>query len=228
MDMQRPPAVTGAARRRHLRGYPRVTALGSVSSIVLGLAALLAACAPTATQPRQARVAVLNGPAQVELKGSAEAVQAELERHPDRGFDLVSPFPMRFLESHTDLFFSRAAAGAAHIARSEGADLAVMIAAPVLERTVTLSDDEASRRIDVTIALEAQVVDAATDAVVQTLRTRGHQGSRVEANDEPLPDSDKDTTVVALMQQAAPELAYSLLAELPYLIKQLLIGSSGG
>lgn len=210
--------------------HPRPSARRSfvVAALLVAAAALLGACAPTATPSTEARVAVMNGPAQSTIKGSAEAVHEELEKHPDRGFSLVSAFTMRFLESHTDLFHSRAAASAARIARTEGADLAVMIGAPVLERRVTLSDDEASRRIDVSVALEAQVVDASTDAIVQTLRTRTQQGSRVEANDLPLPDPDEDPTVVALMQVAAPELTFSLLAELPYLIKQLLIGSSGG
>ncbi|HLU81946.1 MAG TPA: hypothetical protein VKZ43_00970 [Trueperaceae bacterium] len=170
----------------------------------------------------------MNGPAQAVITGAAEAVQAELEKTPERGFSLASAFTMRFLESHNDLFHSRAAGSAARIARSEGADLAVMIGAPVLERVVTLSADEASRRVDVSVALEAQVVDATTDAIVQTLRTRTQQGSRVEANDLPLPEPSDDATVIALMQQAAPELSHSLLAELPYLIKQLLIGSSDG
>ena len=198
------------------------------AALLVATAMVLSACAPTATPRAEAKVAVMNGPAQSALQGSAEAVQQELEKDPERGFSLVSAFTMRFLESHTDLFHSRAAASAARIARSEGADLAVMIGAPVLERQVTLSADEASRRIDVSVALEAQVVDASTDAIVQTLRTRTQQGSRVEANDLPLPDPDEDPTVVALMQVAAPELSFSLLAELPYLIRQLLIGSNGG
>ena len=98
----------------------------------------------------------------------------------------------------------------------------------MLERDVTVSRDEGSRRVDVKVALEAQVVDPRTDAVVQTLRTRTHQGSRVEANTDPLPDPADDQTVVALMQGAAPELAKSLAAELPYLFSELLIGSNGG
>jgi len=211
---------------RHMRSHRLISPAAAL--LVAAFALFLGACAPTATPPAEARVAVMNGPAQSALSGSAEAVQAELEKQPDRGFSLVSAFTMRFLESHNDLFHSRAAGSAARIARSEGADLAVMVGAPVLERTVTLSADEASRRVDVAVALEAQVVDAATDAVVQTLRTRTQQGSRVEANDLPLPEPAEDPTVVALMQTAAPELSFSLLAELPYLIKQLLIGSTGG
>jgi hypothetical protein len=211
-----------------LRSRSRLMRSLSLAALLAAVALVLGACAPTASPSTEAKVAVMNGPAQSALGGSAEAVQAELENQPDRGFALVSAFTMRFLESHTDLFHSRAAASAARIARSEGADLAVMVGAPVLERVVTLSNDEASRRVDVSVALEAQVVDASTDAIVQTLRTRTQQGSRVEANDLPLPDPDEDATVVALMQIAAPELAFSLLAELPYLIKQLLIGSSGG
>lgn len=198
------------------------------AALVAAVALVLGACAPAAAPQGEAKVAVMNGPAQAVITGAAEAVQAELEKTPERGFSLASAFTMRFLESHNDLFHSRAAGSAARIARSEGADLAVMIGAPVLERVVTLSADEASRRVDVSVALEAQVVDATTDAIVQTLRTRTQQGSRVEANDLPLPEPSDDATVIALMQQAAPELSHSLLAELPYLIKQLLIGSSDG
>lgn len=206
--------------RRNRAGLPLWAA------VVVGL--LLSACAPRATEEQRPLVAIMNAPAQVALSGSAEAVQAELERSEARSFELVSGFTMRFLESHNDMFHNRAAPSAARIARSQSADLAIMIAAPVLERDVTVSRDEASRRIDVSVALEAQVVDPRTDAVVQTLRTRTHQGSRVEANNDPLPDPEDDQTVVALMQSAAPELAKSLAAELPYLFSELLIGSSGG
>ena len=194
--------------------------------LVFGL--LLAGCAPRVTDQQQPLVALLNAPAQVALGGTAELVQEVLLRDESRGFELVSGFTMRFLESHNDLFHSRAAPTAGRIARTQGAQLAVMIGAPVLERQVSASRDGRSRRVDVSVALEAQVVDPRTDAIVQTLRTRTHQGSRVEANDEPLPEPESDETVVALMEGAAPELAASIAAELPYLFSELLIGSSGG
>ncbi|HZJ10631.1 MAG TPA: hypothetical protein VFD39_13110 [Trueperaceae bacterium] len=210
--------------KRNLAPRPLVVAGVVVSAVLL----LLAGCAPRATEQQRPLVAIMNAPADVALEGSAETIQAQLERDEGRSFDMVSGFTMRFLESHNDLFHSRAAPSAARIARTQGAQLAIMIGAPVLERAVTVSRDEASRRVDVSVALEAQVVDPKTDAVVQTLRTRTHQGSRVEANDEPLPEPNDDATVVALMESAAPELAKSLAAELPYLFSELLIGSSGG
>jgi hypothetical protein len=194
----------------------------------LALAALLAAlafaaCAPSARDETRPLVAIMNAPAQSAVRGAAEIVQDVLFADEGRTFDLVSSFTMRFLESHTDLFHSQAAPSAARIARNQGADLAVMVGAPVLERDVSLSRDEASRRVDVSLALEAQVVDPETAAVVQTLRTRTHQGSRVEANDVPLPDPSDDITVQALLEDAAPELARSLAAELPFLFRELLI-----
>src|SRR5690606_41502322 len=133
----------------------------------------------------------------------------------------------RCLESQADRLDSRAALAAARMARDQGADLAVMVGAPVLERQVTPSRDGASRRVDVTVALEAQVVDPRTEAIVQTLRTRTHQGSRVEADDSPLPEPSDDPTVQALVAEAAPELARSLAAELPFLFRELLIGVDG-
>lgn len=193
-------------------------------------ALLLAACAPSQHQAgeSQALIAMLNAPAQSRIAGAADTVQSELEARSDAPFSFVSAFTMRFLETHNDMFHSRAAPSAARIARTHNADLAIMIGAPVLEREVTESRDGTSRRIDVSVALEAQVVDPRNDSIVQVLRTRTHQGSRVESTGVPLPAPDQDPTVQALADRAAPELASSLLAELPYLISSLLIGSNGG
>jgi len=198
----------------------------SIGLMAIVLAA--AACVPRQEATAKPMVAILNAPTQSVLAGSAEGVQQELERDAGAPFAMVSSFTMRFLESHTDLFHSRAAPGAARIARAQGAALAVMVAAPVLERNVTVSNDTSRRRIDVQVALEAQVVDPRTDAVVQVLRTRTFRGSRVEANDTPLPPVADDPTVASLRDDAVPELAAAIRAELPYLIRQLLIGSSGG
>lgn len=200
----------------------RLRLLVTAASTAL-LAALLAACAPQ-TQPEGQRVvAVINGPAQHAIDGSAQAVHGHFADDPERGFELVSTFALRFLESHNDLFDDRAAPSAARIARGQGADFAIMIGAPVQLRTVTLSRDEASRRVDIELALEAQVVDARTDTIVQTLRTRSHFGSRVEANESALPDPSADGTLMSLVAEAARELAVALRAELPYLFSQLLL-----
>ena len=213
--------------RSEIRGRGKARGPGHKLAIILLVTAALAACAPGAEESRPV-VALMNAPAEATAPGAAETVQDRLQGDLSRSFDMVSAFTMRFLESHTDLFRDRAAPSAARIARDQSADLAVMIGAPVLEREVTLSRDEASRRIDVSIALEAQVVDPNTEAVVQTLRTRTHQGSRVEANDAPLPEAADDSTVAALVQEAAPELARSLAAELPFVFKELLIGVDQG
>ncbi|HRN19363.1 MAG: hypothetical protein WC972_07015 [Trueperaceae bacterium] len=199
---------------------------GKFLTLALLMGALLAACAPAPARTGTVLVAMMNGPAQSVLAGSADGVQHILERDVSN-FTYVSEFTMRFLETHNDLFHSRAAPSAARIARSQGADLAIMVGAPVLERTVTPSRDGAARRVDVSLALEAQVVDPRTDAVVQVLRTRTSQGSRVESNAEPLVPVGSDPTVIALRDQAIPELAAALEAELPYLASSLLIGSNG-
>src|SRR5690606_23830944 len=164
----------------------------------------LAACAPSARDESRPVVAIMNAPAQSAVRGAAEIVHEVLLDDEGRSFDLVSSFTMRFLESHTDLFHSRAAPSAARIARNQGAHLAVMVGAPVLQREVSLSRDERSRRVDVSLALEAQVVDPETAAVVQTLRTRTHQRPRAEAHAAPLPDPASGVTRHALLPPAAP------------------------
>lgn len=191
--------------------------------LMLGAALLLAACAPSTSSVSEPVVAVINGPAQHAINGSAQAVHEHFVQDTERGFALVSPFSLRFLESHSDLFDDRAAPTAARIARNQGADLAILVGAPIQTRTVTLSRDEASRRVDIELALEALVIDARNGAVVQTLRTRSHFGSRVEANDFPLPEPAEDGTLMALVGDAAVQLAAALRAELPYLFSQLLL-----
>ncbi len=197
-------------------------------SLLLG-ATLLTACAPSQGHGGEAHatIAIVNAPTQSRLAGVADLVQDDLTRRADAPFDFVSAFTLRFLETHNDMFHNRAAPSAGRIARSQGADLAVMVSAGVLEREVTEARDGQTRRVDVSLALEAQVVDPRNDSVVQVLRTRTHQGSRVESVSLPLPDTQSDPTALALAERAAPELAASLLAELPYLISSLLIGSSG-
>lgn len=206
---------------------PFSTALLTVSLLAL----MLVGCAPklqaSGSSP-ETLLAIMNAPAQSALPGSADAVQESLERDATLPFRYVSAFTMRFQETHNDLYLSRAPASAARIARSQGADVAIMVGAPVLEREVTVSKDGASRRIDISLALEAQVVDARNDAVVQVLRTRTHEGSRVESTERELVDVTLDTTVLALRDRAVPELAAAVEAELPYLMRSLLIGSSGG
>lgn len=189
----------------------------------LGAVLLLSACAPSTGSTDEPLVAIINGPAQHAVNGSAQAVHEHFAQDAERGFALVSPFSLRFLESHSDLFDDRAAPSAARIARGQGADLAIMVGAPVQTRTVTLARDEASRRVDIEVALEAQVIDARNGAIVQTLRTRSHFGSRVEANDSPLPEPAEDGTLMALVEDAAVQLAAALRAELPYLFSQLLL-----
>lgn len=191
----------------------------------------LVGCAPrqqTSGAVPAALLAIMNAPAQSVLPGSADGVQELLQRDTSLPFSYVSAFTMRFQETHSDMFLSRAAPSAARIARSHGADLAVMVGAGLLEREVTIAKNGASRRIDVSLALEAQVVDPSNDAVVQVLRTRTHQGSRLESTAAELVDVEQDTTVLALRDRAVPELTAALKAELPYLMRSLLIGSSGG
>ena len=179
-------------------------------SLLLG-ATLLTACAPSQGRAGEAHatIAILNAPTQSRLAGVADLVQDDLTKRADAPFDFVSAFTLRFLETHNDMFHSRAAPSAGRIARSHGADLAVMVSAGVLEREVTETGKGDTRRVDVSLALEAQVVDPRNDSVVQVLRTRTHKGSRVESVSLPLPDTHADPTALALSERAAPELALS-------------------
>jgi len=185
----------------------------SLVLLSLFLVSTLTACAP-ATAPHEPQVAVINGPAQGRLEGSAAALEAGMRGFAPLHFGFVSAAALRFAEGHSDLFYDRAVTAAGRIARSYGAPYAVVVGASTLDRQVTLSSDKGSRSVSVTLRMQALVVDAATDTVVSRVESQLLQQVRYESTTLPLPDVQHDPTVASLRDEGADAVAPAVVGTL--------------
>jgi hypothetical protein len=195
-----------------------------------GLAALLLAvlgsCAPSVTQePSETVVALINAPAEHRVAPAADALQAEVERVPGCcTFSFYRSRPIRFQETHRDLFGSRAAPNSAALARSLGADLAVMAGAPLFERTVESIDG--AREVRGEVQFRATVLDAAAGERLGSVGSLVFRDARVLAQGESLPELDEDPMMLALMREAVADLAPHVAALLMDLAADRPSGSS--
>ena len=187
--------------------------LTCAAAAIAGLALVLTSCAPATTGSGPA-VAVLNGPAAGRIAGSAELLQQDMAQHGALHFHFVNDAAMRFAEGHNDFHHDRAVTSAGRVARSYGAPYAVLIGAPTLERQVSLSADKSVRTVDVTVRIEAVVVDAATNQPVSRLSSQTFEQTRHESADVALPPVPQDPTVVTLRDQAVGNIAPAVLGAL--------------
>jgi hypothetical protein len=181
-----------------------------VRTLTLAFAALtlaLVACAPAATSGGQPLIAVLNGPANGRIAGSAALLESEMRAQGPLPFAFVNDAAMRFAEGHNDLFHDRAVTAAGRIARSYGAAYAVLIGAPTLTRDVTVSKDGSARWVDITLRMEAEVVDASTNQVVAHFESPLLERTRHESTADALPSLQNDPDVLVLRDQGVRDVA---------------------
>ena len=96
---------------------------------------LLTGCVPQ-LEDTGPSVALINAPAEGRISGLADKLESRLTQQGPLAYDFTSSSRVRFGETHRDMSGSRAALQAAFIARTYGAEWAVMIGAPTYEREV--------------------------------------------------------------------------------------------
>jgi len=180
----------------------------------VALAVVLVGCAPAAATRSQPEIAVLNGPAEGRIAGSATLLEADMRTQGPLRFGFVSSPAMRFAEGHNDLFHDRAATAAGRIARSYGAPYAVLIGAPTLDREVVLSKDKSARWVNVTLRMEAVIVAASTNQVVARFDSQLMQQARSESTADALPPLQRDPTVQALRDEGVHDVAPAVVGAL--------------
>lgn len=201
-----------------------------MTGLKLGLSGLLlaaiAGCAPTAMEdPARTQVALINAPAEQRVAMVADALEEEVAGvRSCCSFSFARSQPVRFQETHRDLFGSRAAPQAASLARNLGASLAVMAGAPRYERTVERVDG--GREIRGVVQLRAIVVDASSGEQLGTVGSRTFRDRRLVGEDEPLPEVEDDPLMIDLTRQAVADLAPHLAALLEDLTAESANGSS--
>ena len=148
-----------------------MTRLVLMRKSLLLIALFLGACAP-AVQDSRPQVALLNGPTENRVKGLADDLQIELAAFSAAPYGLVRSFPLRFQETHRDMYGSRAVRQAASITRSRGADYAALVGLAG-NRQVSgerISGDSIKFDVLVSAQLVASIIDAASADTLTSLR----------------------------------------------------------
>lgn len=177
------------------------------------LLVLLAACAPTVeTEPDRPVVALINAPADQRVSEIAGALQEEVLAVPGCcRFSFTRTAPVRFQETHRDLFGSRAPGNAAALARNLGARFAVMASASRFERTV-LEEDDAVRELEGEVQIQATVLDAQSGESLGTVNSFAFRRSWTTDASADLPEAEEDPKMLALVDEAVADLAPHLAA----------------
>jgi len=177
----------------------------------LGLLVILAAgCLPSALQDATPDAAVLGVPADELVPGAAGRLDEGL-RAADTGFDFASASTLRFLEVRQGLVGSQVVPGAARIARTNGAEIAITIGPETLTREL----EEIGRRYreQVDMRLEVTIVRASDATVLARLAGPRLVGERL-TDEDTLPPLDEDPLVASLRDESVDDLAPRVAREL--------------
>lgn len=173
---------------------------------LLGLALLLAACAPGALPDGEPEVIVINAPEERDAEGVAEAFVDRIEELGTPGFDVVRDVAIAGVEERSNLGGSRAIPSAARIARDFGAAYTLMLSPVDVEREVF---DSRGGQVEIVVHLSVEgiLVRGSDERVIARIESRTFTGERFQAASEPLPDLLRDPTTLALAADAAEALA---------------------
>jgi hypothetical protein len=194
--------------------------LRPVLALAVALASLLAGCVPAALDDARPDAAVIGAPVDAPAPGAAAALDRALRQEPT-GHDLASAARMRFLEVRSGLVGSRVEPGAARIARTSGAEVAVVVRPATLTREILDPDRAPSERL--VLQLDVQLI-AADDA-----RELGRlAGPRLSA-ERALPDGvltplDEDPLLAAAVRDSIADLAPRVAEQL----RSLAVSGSSG
>lgn len=186
-----------------------------------GLLVILAGgCLPSALQDATPDAAVLGVPANDLVPGAADLLDDRL-RTTDTGVDFVSASTLRFLEVRSGLVGSRVRPGAARIARTNGAEVAVTIGPVTLTREV----EEAGRRYRERVAMQLEVtIIRSSDATELTRLSGPHLVGERLIDEDTLPPLDEDRLVASLRDESVDALAPRVARELRHLAVSGSIG----
>jgi hypothetical protein len=189
--------------------------------LVALLTSLVAGCMPAALQDARPDAAVIGAPVDARAPGAAAALDRAL-RDATTGYDFASAARMRFLEVRSGLIGSRVAPGAARIARTSGAEVAVVVVPASLTREILDPDDAPRERL--VLQLDVRII-AAEDARELARLAAPRIVAERALPDGVLPPLDEDPLLAAAVEHSVDELAPRVAEQLRSLA---LSGSSGG
>lgn len=177
------------------------------------LTLLLSACVPASVGEEEISpvVAIINAPAEARVSALADTLERWMREIPSCcAFSFTRSQPVRFQETHRDMFGSRAVPQALSLAANLSADLAVMASAPRFERNVESYDG--GREVSGEVQVRAVLLDVETGERLATVGSLTFRDSRTVGASETLPSIEDDPTMQLLIERAAEDLAPHLVA----------------
>jgi hypothetical protein len=170
---------------------------------MLLVALCLVSCVPQ-LEDAGPSVALINAPAEGRIGGLADKLESRLVGVGSLGYEFTMSSRVRFAETHRDMGGSRAALQAAFIARTYGAEFAVMIGAPTYEREVLEFSlfKTPKRKIFSQVQLEITIIDPVTAEPLSTYSSNLYSSVRVETILGELIEKDQDPDIQALIAKA--------------------------
>jgi hypothetical protein len=164
---------------------------------------LLSGCIPQ-LEDSGPSVALINAPAEGRITGLADKLEARLLSDSPVSYDFTASSKVRFAETHRDMGGSRAALQAAFIARTYGAELAVMIGAPAYQREVIEFTffQTPKRKIITQVQLEVVIIDPVSAEPRSTYSSQLYTAVRVETIEGELIEKELDPDINSLIDKA--------------------------
>lgn len=184
---------------------------------------VLSACVPQALHVTSGRYIVLNAPAEQRAPGLADSLQASLSRQLAPDIGLVRRSVASYQENYRDMVRDRAPLQAAFAARSQAAEAAIMVGAPLLIRDVTVYRIGTFERREVylRLQLQMQLIDATTAEVIMVFTGSRYEAVRNESTRQALVELQDDPDYQQLREQAIAELSPTLATALESRVAQI-------
>lgn len=170
------------------------------------------------------RVIIINAPAEDRVANAAPLLHDTIANsYPNQQYELISKSQASFAEGHADLFGSQALPNASAIANRLGAEIAVLVGAPIFERNVKIAGSgvEERRKISTRVQLELQILDPLTQTILSSYKSSLFTTYRVEPTTVPIIDIDKDQDMQDSVASAIKDLNPALAKDLDYIFQQL-------
>ena len=201
---------------------------------ILVTAVLLAGCLPAGEGfiVGVPEVAVINAPRAERLPGLAAEVEAAVDRRGRVGYAFSRAAAVRSREAVHSFTPARQVRDAMQLGRNIGAELALLVGAPVYRREEGLVFSYRGlfphlppglvRRVRVQVELRATLIEVSSGEILHQLQGSPFEGVRLEDPGVPIVPFERDPALLELRARAVAELAESLVG----LLEGYLSGSS--
>ena len=204
--------------------YSKLRETGAMKSIVcyFFLVFSFSACIPQVNTIN--RVIILNAPAELAVASAAPMLQDFMtSRHSTMQYQFISKTQASFAEGHADLFGSRAIVSSSAIANRMGAEVVLMVSAPLFEREIKTRGTgvDERREISTQVQLELNLLDPLSQEILAAYKGPIYTTFRVELTTTPVVELAKDFDMLASLEASIQDLSPQLAADLDYLFRQL-------